>query len=89
MEKQRKLDEKTADCLSQIAMNSFVSFWTPMVDEMVKMLDEFAGDEWVSWWFYEYGTRVVEVDGTKIEIKTPGQLYDFICEQKKKATNGR
>lgn len=89
IEKQRKLDAKKADCLSQIAMGSFVSFWTPMVDDVVELLDEIVGDKWVSWWLYDDATRTVEVDGVKIDVKTPARLYDFIYSQKNKATNGR
>ena len=89
VEKQRKLDAKKADCLSQIAMGSFVSFWTPMVDDVVDLLDEIVGDKWVSWWLYDNATRTVEVDGVKIDVKTPARLYDFIYNQKNKATNGR
>ena len=89
VEKQRELDAKKADCLSQIAMGSFVSFWTPMIDEVVELLDEIVGDKWVSWWLYDDSTRTVEVDGAKIDVKTPARLYDFIYNQKSKTTNGR
>lgn len=80
-------DEKFSNMLSELSQ-SHIAFTSPCIADTVRILDEalkpYQGDmEWVDHWVFEkeFGKRVdleVSCNGKVYDLKTPGELYDFI-----------
>lgn len=95
---QRELDDKNSDLLTQISdpaeQNYKVIFSTPIIQKLIKILvdemgcteDPQIGND-IDYWVYEakYGEYLDKIwtkDGSEISIKTAGDLYDFLTEEK-------